>query len=593
MINDAYLHQYYVDGIPKQLNISVIGKDISITNAEMHNTNFELTERLMSENQLKFGTCEASTLKYRISNIYEPLINQEILVSERLKGLKDDFVYGKYKIFSDAPTSDRQYRDIVAYDDMHRIINEDVANWYNSVFVSDDVVVTLKELRQSFCLHFGLEEEDITLCNDDMSVSKTIFPSEISGKDVLSCIGEINGCFPHISRSGKMQYIVLKNASKAVYPENTLFPSNTVYPGEGGIVDLSEPTYRIVKSVYPADTVFPEESLKPLNNVEKRTGSTIYKKCSYEDYTSNKITRVLIRKEEGDAGADAGVTGNTYIVQDNFLVYGKSQEELQAIAENLLNAIKHIEYIPYNCDTKGNPCIEVGDAIEIDARGKKVKSYVFERTLKGVQDLSDSVSARGKKEQIEKLNSTQRSIIELKGKANILTRTVDETRSYIYDTEQRLSSEILQQAGEIALRVRKDQIISEINLTPEQITISANKIDLIGIVNSDTFIANLVNAEQLNAKFATVENLIAVNANFSNLNASNLKVGTVNTARLDIDGIIAGFASKTIQAINFTAQTIRGSNYEIFDGEYQRYVNLNLVTVNIGGENYRVLGYKV
>lgn len=591
MINDAYLHQYYVDGIPKQLNISVIGKDISITNAEMHNTNFELTERLMSENQLKFGTCEASTLKYRVSNIYEPLINQEILVSERLKGLKDNFVYGKYRIFSDTPTSDRQYRDIVAYDDMHRIINADVAAWYNSVFVSEDVVIPLKELRHSFCLYFGLEEEDIALCNDDMGVCKTIFPSEISGKDVLSCIGEINGCFPHISRSGKMQYIVLKNASKAVYPEKTVFPSNTVYPGEGGIVDLSEPTYRIVKSVYPSNTVFPAENLKPLNNVEKKTGSTIYKKCSYEDYKSNKITKVVIRKEEGDAGANAGVDGNTYILQDNFLVYGKGHEELQVIAENLLNAIKHIEYIPYDCDTKGNPCVEVGDAVEIDVRGKRVKSYVFERTLKGVQDLSDSVSARGKKEQTEKLNSTQRSIIELKGKANLLTRTVDETRSYIYDTEQRLSSEILQQAGEIALRVRKDQIISEINLTPEKITISANKIDLVGIVNSDTFIANLINTEQLNAKFATVQNLNAVNANFDNLNASNLKVGTVSTSRLDLDGILAGFASKTIQGITIVGQTIRGSQFQVYDGS--NYQALSEQSVTIDGVNYRFLGRRV
>lgn len=591
MINNDYFNLFYTDGIEKQLNISVVGKDTVITNNDLHNNNFELTERLMSENQLRFGSCEASTLKFRVSNIFEPLKDEILNVSTFLHNQKQPFRYGTYKVYSDVPTSDRQYRDITAYDDMHRIINEDVANWYNSVFPTEETTISLKELRESFASYFGLEEIETSLCNDNMIVSKTIFPSEIVGKDVLFCICELNGCFPHIARDGRLKYIVLQNASYAVYPENTVFPSNEIYPGAGGITDLSENTYRIVKTIYPNDNLLPENNVFPLAEIVQRKNSTRYKKCSYEDYQSKKITKVIIRKEENDAGASAGVNGNTYIVQNNFLVYGKGHEELQEIAENLLNAIKHIEYVPYDCSTKGNPCVEVGDSIDVNVKGKRVKSYVLERTLKGVQDLSDSLSARGKKKQTEKLNSTQRSIIELKGKANLLIRTVDETRSYIYDTEQRLSSEILQQAGEIALRVRKDQIISEINLTPEQITISANKIDLVGIVNSDTFIANLINAEQLNAKFATVENLSAVNANFDNLNASNLKVGTVSTSRLDLDGILAGFASKTIQGITIVGQTIRGSQFQVYDGS--NYQALSEQSVTIDGVNYRFLGRRV
>ena len=574
MINNL-LNSYYTDGVIKKLNISVVGENIEITNKELHNSNFELTEKIMSSGQLVFGSCESSTLKFRILNAFSSLKDKEILLSEELSISESSFVYGKYKIFSDVPTSDRQYRDIVAYDDMHRIINADVAAWYNSVFVSDDVVISLKELRRSFCLHFGLEEEEVTLCNDDMVVRKTIFPSEISGKDVLSCIGEINGCFPHISRNGKMQYVLLKSGHKALYPSNNIYPANSgIYPGDSDLIDLSASTFRIDKS----------------GKLEERKNSTRYIKCSYEDYFVKKIESLQIRKEENDIGVIVGTGNNAYVVQNNFLVYGKSNEELKIIAENLHKTIKNIEYIPFECTAKGNPCVEVGHNIEVNVKGKLIRSYVFERTLKGINSI-DTISAKGKKEQAERLNSTQRSIIELKGKANILTRTVDETRSYIYDTEQKLSSEILQQAGEIALRVRKDQIISEINLTPEQITISANKIDLVGIVNSDTFIANLINAEQLNAKFATVQNLNAVNANFDNLNASNLKVGTVSTSRLDLDGILAGFASKTIQGITIVGQTIRGSQFQVYDGS--NYQALSEQSVTIDGVNYRFLGRRV
>ena len=149
MINNL-LNSYYTDGVIKKLNISVVGENIEITNKELHNSNFELTEKIMSSGQLVFGSCESSTLKFRILNAFSSLKDKEILLSEELSVSDTPFVYGKYKVFSDIPTSDRQYRDVVAYDDMHRIINADVADWYNSVFVSDDVVISLKELRRSF-----------------------------------------------------------------------------------------------------------------------------------------------------------------------------------------------------------------------------------------------------------------------------------------------------------------------------------------------------------------------------------------------------------------------------------------------------------
>lgn len=575
MLNNQYFNLFYTDGVEKQLNISVENEDIIITNKDLHLSSFSLTERLMTEEQLTFGLCEASVLKFKVSNVFNSLKGKVLNLSEKIHKEEEPFSYGKYKVDSDKPTADRQYREIVAYDKMHDIINSNVVDWYNGVFSNNDTKISLREFRNSFVSYFGLEEENVNLCNDEMVVQKTIDAAEISGKLILSSICEINGCFAHIGRNGKLQYIFLNKDYKATYPAEDLYPRNDLYPGGGNFVDLSEPTFR----------------LKNGTELTKNKNSTRYKKARYEDYIVSKISKLQIRKEENDIGVIIGDGDNCYVVQNNILVYGKGHDELIEIAQNMLEVIKNVEYIPFECEAKGNPCVEVGDYVIINVKGKVITSFILERTLKGIQSLMDSFSATGKKEQSEKVNSVQNQINELRGKANILTRTVDETRSYIYDTEQRLSSEILQQAGEIALRVRKDQIISEINLTPEQITISANKIDLVGIVNSDTFIANLINAEQLNAKFATVENLSAVNANFDNLNASNLKVGTVNTSRLDIDGIISSFAGKTIQAINFTAQTIRGSSYEYFDGS--SYHSLSEQAVTIDGINYRFLGRRV
>lgn len=591
MLNNQYFNLFYTDGVAKQLNISVVGENTVISNNDLHDNNFELTERLMSDTQLRFGSCESSVLKFRVSNTFNPLKDKLLVVSAKVHFEKEPFLYGTYKVFSDTPTSDRQYRDIVAYDYMHEIINANVSDWYNSILPDNEAEVSLREFRSSFASFFGLEEEETALCNDEMIVKRTIDASDISGKMLLSSICEINGCFGHIGRNGKLQYVVLKKSYKAVYPEKEIYPENNLFPGGGGWAGLSEPTNRLGKAIYPGESVRPKENIYPLAEFIENKGSARYRKAKYEDYNANKITKLQIRKEENDIGVIVGDGTNCYIVQNNILVYGKSHEELQEIANNMFEKIKDVEYTPFECEVKGNPCVEVGDSVSVDVKGKRIDSYVLTRTLKGIQGLMDTFSANGKKEQSEKINSTQKAIIELRGKGNVLTRTVEETRSYIYDTEQRLSSEILQQAGEIALRVRKDQIISEINLTPEQITISAKKIDLVGIVNSDTFIANLINAEQLNAKFATVENLSAVNANFDNLNANNLKVGTVSTSRLDLDGILAGFASKTIQGIAIVGQTIRGSQFQVYDGS--NYQSLFEQSVTIDGVNYRFLGRRV
>ena len=53
-----------------------------------------------------------------------------------------------------------------------------------------------------------------------------------------------------------------------------------------------------------------------------------------------KVTEVQIRKSENDIGAvypDTEITenDNSYILQDNFLVYGMGADDLETVARNL------------------------------------------------------------------------------------------------------------------------------------------------------------------------------------------------------------------------------------------------------------------
>ena len=151
---------------------------------------------------------------------------------------------------------------------------------------------------------------------------------------------------------------------------------------------------------------------------------------------------------------------------------GKGNEELTGIANNIYEKIRGIIYRPFSADCKGNLCIEVGDAVRLPTRYEIIESYVLKRTLKGIQALRDEYEATGEEYRSTQVNSVHKSIIQLKGKTNVLTRTIEETNSKITDVESGLSSEIKQTATDIRAEVKNtaDGLSSSIEQTAESIT---------------------------------------------------------------------------------------------------------------------------
>ena len=147
MIDYEYQELFLKDSIDKQIHIvsdeyTILENGmkkplIDITNKELHQEIFELTENLCSENELTFGSCEASMIKFTVSNTFLPMKDKWLTVTIAIKGEKDRdeaFQIGRYKVYSDELSADRTCRDITAYDAMYDIINSDVIDWYNSVF---------------------------------------------------------------------------------------------------------------------------------------------------------------------------------------------------------------------------------------------------------------------------------------------------------------------------------------------------------------------------------------------------------------------------------------------------------------------------
>ena len=443
MVNHDLFSKFQNRFIDKQLEITYDGG--TITNSELFAESMQLTESLCSDNQLKFGSCEASVIKFKIANVFLPMFGKQITVTMYLDGNRDKpFQIGVYKVASDTPTADRKWRDIVAYDAMYDILHADVSYWYNKVLPNKDSTLTLKEFRTSFIKYFGLDQQDTTLINDKMIVEKTIEPSELSGKTVITCICEINGCFGHIGRDGKFQWIYLTQGIEGLYPANDLYPANNLYPRD------------------------------PKGERIGQNGS--YTNCKYSDFVTKTITKLQIRASENDIGAISGDdTDNCYIIQDNFLVYGKNKDDFQTIADNVLPKIKGITYRPFQATVQGNPCYEVGDAVRLFTKYELIESYILSRTLKGIQALRDSFTTKGEERYGEKVNSVRNSIIQLKGKTNELERNVEETKSTITDVEKGLQSQITQNASSITAEVKRatdaeTQLSSKIAINADSIT---------------------------------------------------------------------------------------------------------------------------
>lgn len=479
-----------------------------------------------------------------------------------------DICLGKYRVHEDAPTADHCYRDITAYDAMYDIINADVAAWYNTILPNDDSTVTLRIFRKSFVEYFGLEEDPVDLVNDEMIIHKTIritaggktetgstIGEALKGETVITAICEINGCFGHIGRDGRFHYIYLPQYIQGLYPSNDLFPADDLFP---------------------------------MDPQSERIGKGQYIECTYKDYTTKPISRLQICMKEGDIGADVGDGDNCYVIEDNFLVYGKSTEELRIIGQNILSKIRGVTYMPFTCEASGNPCLEVGDPIRLCTKYDIVESYILQRTLKGIQVLRDSYSAEGVSEYPKTDNSTKAEIRKLKGKSNYLERTIEETRLEMEDIEEglnnrisitaagldaeitrasaaegSLSTMVSAVAGEVSLKVSKDNIIGEINASPEALVINFQRIDLNGLVNAQELVSRYATITNLNVTNLKVQNLELDHVSVSELNAVSSRIGSleadhVTTAELNAtNAAISGKLSATdLQSVNVTAQNL-------------------------------------
>jgi hypothetical protein len=435
-----------------------------------------ITQSISDSEQIRYGTVEASMLEVRLADsgsfpisiapaqpiqlatdtaepVYTapPESKKFMLRTEELKGAEielrqvigeEEVPIGLFIVDECTREADTWFIKIVAYDRLYRF-RQDVSAWYNDpatwpYALPEGNANMLGDLFVSLCDYLGVPHDDLFISNDGKAIFKTVDPSFIAGIDVLSAMCELNGCWPQMSPEGILRRVRLGGESAETFD-----------------YEVYDQTYR------------PESTR--------------------EDFVCKAINAVVIRETEDDIGGHYPETlqDNPYIIQDNFLVYGRSTEDLEGFALNLYNTMKDKPYRPHNTLVDGRPYLQCGDMITVRTQKETFNTYILKRTLKGEASLVDSYEAQGTEKQAQEYGIS-RQIIQLQSKTNKLIRTVDETVS------------------EVASKVGNDEIISRINQTAEEIKILAQRIALEGLVTVNNRFKILADGsmEAVNGKFA-------------------------------------------------------------------------------------------
>ena len=531
-----------------------------IENDRIESESLGITETLSSSHDIEFGSCEVSKLEITVFDVVENLTGKEFMLVLKIGDYELEMGY--YTVESYVRQSNRRKRKITAYDRMRKF-NTDVSTWYNDLTFP----MTLKTFRNSLCEYIGVTQSSARLILDDMEISKTVEPSKLSGLDVMKAICQINGCFGHFDKTGSFKYIQLQQTG--LYPSEELFPEKSLYPSEFGS-----------------------------DGMDVEVISKYSQPMTYEDYLVNGISGLQIRQQEGDVGASVGDGDNAYIIEGNFLVYGKDANTLLNIAQSILPQISGRSYRPASLKTNFLPWVEIGDALRVITRNDIVETFCMKREVKGIQAMSDTFTSTGSETREESFG-IESQIIQLEGKTAVIIKSVDEVSATVTDlknyteaqfkitadsitaevtrakgAEGELSSKITQTATEI-----RSEVTDKTNGLQSQITQTATEIrsevtdKTNGLQSQITQqagqIALKVNqgdvTNQLNSELKITGNSIALTTGHFTIDSTNMKLDASGNATFSGTVSGASISGSYVSGGSISGSKITGVSINIDD----------------------------
>lgn len=496
---------------------------VTITNETIHQESVSIKQAITGDEDLEFGGCIASTFEFEVSEVLTEELKGQEFTTELLvnNGNAARVKMGTYIAETVTQVDDNDYKKVVGYDAFYKM-QDDVSDWYNSFF-SNITQTTLKNFRQSLLLHFGVESEVQSLPNDNMIVTKTIdtTSNKITGQALLKMTCVLAGGFGIINRDGKFEITYL--TSEALYPEENLYPEETLYPedGEFEYIGLNKDGTEIF---------YPE-----------------YRSVTYEEYNVERISCLILKTNKSSITATIGNdTSNPYIISGNYLLYGKTTEELNTIGNNIVNKFTSVVgYRPCDITTDGMAWLDIGSQIALEKKNDDIVAYLFSRELKGIQALTDTISAKGNKYR-DNQTSVQDDIEDLKNKDDELDENLDDlaekTTVSLKKNEDSITAEVTRAKGEEA------DLSARITLTAEEFS---------------SELSNL--SDSTSSRFAQTANSITAEVNRATNAESDLSASISLKIDKDDDGQIISMINESADVITLNSNrlVVNSTNFNL------------------------------
>ena len=425
--------EYRADSVHKNLVIELDDGTV-IDNVNIKSESMKLNEILMDSTQLQFGRCNASQFEITLASVAANIKGK--VIRPYIKIGTNKLPLGVFTVKEVPRLSQTPYKQITALDNMHKI-DTDVTEWYNNLTFP----LTQKAFRDSFFAYIGLEQVETTLMFDNLVINNPLADvGQINGRTIAEGLCELNATFGHCDREGKFKYVSLKY--DGLYPSDDLYPADDIYPG-------------MLK--YPSDS---NEIVEDLNN--------LYIKASYDEFETQFIERILVIDDYGSQLANTNdTTANTYVINNNYLLYGREKAELLDIMNRFQSVVRTQSYRPASIDCKGLPYVELGDRVRVNVKDDEILTYVFNRTLSGIQSLRDAYSADGEEYLVNDLNSIQMKI-------DSLNRSNDRLKIEITQTNEGLKSKVSK--GDVSTEISQES--DEVRITGNRLVVESNNFNL-------------------------------------------------------------------------------------------------------------------
>ncbi|CAJ0596401.1 unnamed protein product [Cylicocyclus nassatus] len=212
----------------------------------------------------------------------------------------------------------------------------------------------------------------ITAKSSSSSATATAYyvaPDDENNKtsDIINDFFELNGLLGRAKRNGDYEFFEFGEFIDPLYPSDNIFPDDNLYMIEGN------------SEIIANDKI---ERVEFYEDTEEPFGAVFY---DYIDTNNQKAVGLY----QFDARYN-----KAYYLQNNKLIADspRTQTQINATLDAVfIPKLRKIKWAKFKADTVGMPWLESGDRINVVTQNKSVHSYVFNRTLKGIQALMDEI----------------------------------------------------------------------------------------------------------------------------------------------------------------------------------------------------------